>query len=113
MDTPIPATAIARCAHRMQATISMSQAEAAHAARRHLDRLVAEMQRAGATVVWNDEPLHIVIEDYGDGMNAYPYTTRPLAEGARAALEAIQTDESACCETLWILEAPLNGPTAG
>lgn len=110
MDIPIPASAIARYAYRMQATIRMSQTEAVRAAQRHLERLITEMRLAGATVVWDDEPLHIVIEDYGDGMSAYPYTTRPSAEGARQALDAIQDDEHACCDTLWIIEAPLNGP---
>lgn len=114
MDTPIPASAIARYANRMQAMIRVGEAEATQGARKFLERLVAEIRRAGATVVWDGEPLHIVIEDYGEGMSAYPYTTRPSAEGARAALEALYpADEPAGCETTWIVEATLNGPTAG
>jgi hypothetical protein len=54
--------------------------------------------------------LYLVIEDWGDGVTAYPRSTRAKAEATRAVIEATHDNCEDCRAMVWIQERVLDAP---
>jgi hypothetical protein len=54
--------------------------------------------------------VYLVIEDWGDGVTAYPRSTRQKAEDTREAIEAAQDAAGRCMEMVWIDEREMDAP---
>jgi hypothetical protein len=55
--------------------------------------------------------VYLVFEDWGDGVTAYPRSTRQKAETTREAIEAAQdAEDGRATERAWIEEREMDAP---
>jgi hypothetical protein len=52
--------------------------------------------------------IWIVLDDYGDGIAAYAYSTPRAANAAREKIEAAQEEAHVSGDTVWIVTATLD-----